>query len=823
MIPKQNKNKLNRPVVLIVTLLIFVAALISSFGLHWQEDILSILPDDDPQIAQYRSLLKHFNLMDAVFVDVGLPDTSKMDGQLLITAADSIYFKMMRSGHFKRMIYKWDFQDLNNTLSLLRKHRAELFTKKDSSYLQDQMQPDSIYQSIVHWKKKLAESPAPFLVQQMLKDPLGFDLFLQRKLATLQNMNSDIQIRDGRLFNKDQQHILLIGYPQQSTSDSRSSGQIVAFMDTLVRQVETDAKVDVAYLSGHRFSVENAERIKRDIQVTITVSLIAISFLALLIYSQPFLMLLTLLPAIFGSVVSLGLMRWLVPEISAMVIGSGAMLIGLAVDYGIHFLFHIDQQSLTRNDSARLNELLQQLRKPLLLSAATTVVAFMTLRFSILPGYNQLGLFVSLGILSALGFVLLVLPQLLPGKRTSQKRDPIINLSLLFPPLFKWVRNHQRAVIGLLLLMTSLLIPGLMNIRFEGDVQKLNAVSDEIQADWDVINKSFGASMTSTYMVVNGESLDKALQKNERLAHLLQIQKKQGEVVSLNSLADIFPSEQTRIQNQQRWQKTFNPGQIERLDQLLTRSARKNGFRASVFNKFSSGLNNKTDFFSRSDLDQTILKDIFSNQVSQSASETAILTQIKIRSHNDLHRINQTIKQNMPDVVIYNGKDFVTHIVQLIFNELKRMGLIVISLIFLLLLLYKRSLKITFALLLPLLLSALWTFGIMGWLGIKINIINSIVSVFVFGLVVDYCFFLQSSCESPTTNRPEYLNHSGAAVTLSAFTTMFGLGALLLAKHPAMYTLGLTALLGIGSGLISVLFLIPLFFCPENEKENGVI
>ena len=128
---KKNIKKHIRLIILFVTLLVFIAALVSSFGLRWQEDILSVLPDDDPQIAQYRSLLKHFNLMDAVFVDVGLTDDSAQDDQKLINAADSIYSKMLRSGHFKRLIYKWDFQDLNNTLNVMRKHRSELFTKKD--------------------------------------------------------------------------------------------------------------------------------------------------------------------------------------------------------------------------------------------------------------------------------------------------------------------------------------------------------------------------------------------------------------------------------------------------------------------------------------------------------------------------------------------------------------------------------------------------------------------------------------------------------------------------------------------------------------------
>jgi len=812
--------------VLILTGLIFIAALISSFGLRWQEDILSILPDEDPQIAKYRMLIKHFNPMDAMFVDVGLPDDIVLDESVLITAADSLAAVMQRSGHFTRIMYKWNFSDLTNTMQLLREHRAELFTKQDSLLISRLMQPDSIRQKLSSWKRQLAEAPTPFIVKQMLANPVGFDAVIISKISAMQGMNSDVQIMEGRLFSKDKRHLLLIAYPEYSASDSYHSGQIVTFMDSTIKKIQDldrYANVKISYLSGHRFSVENAQRIKRDIKVTVSVSLIAIALLALLIYSRPFLMLLTLLPAIFGTTVSLGLIRWLAPDISAIVIGSGAMLIGLAVDYGIHFLFHIDQQALSRQDTKPLAGLLQRLRKPLLLSGASTVIAFMTLRLSILPGYNQLGLFVSLGIVSALGFVLIVLPHLLPVTIKKKKILPTLKLAGFFPTFFQWNAEHKSVIISLLIIISLIMIPGIMRVQFEGDVQKLNAVSPEIQQDWDTITKSFGASMASTYIIVKGSNQEQALQKNDRLSQSLKNLQTSGHIISYNSLASIFPSQKTQSGNRMRWNQLMSNQRMSNLANQLESAAIDLGFRPKTFSQFIQHLQDKGNHLQLGELEGTVIRDIFSNQVSENGNETAVLSQIKIRSHLDFAQIKKRLEQTVPDVVIYNGKDFVSNIVHLIFNELKRMGFIVISLIFLLLLLYKRNLKTTFALLLPLLLSALWTFGIMGWLGININIINSIVSVFVFGLVIDYCFFLQSACESKAADKLENLKHSGAAVTISAFTTMFGLGALLLARHPAMHSLGLTALLGIGSGLIVVLSLIPMYFCSDKKNEKGVI
>ena len=813
--PNNIKFSRHRLLVLVGASLIFLAAVFSTLGLQWQEDILSILPDENPQISKYRKLIKHFNPMDAVFVDVGSANGAFVDQAKIMRVADSLAQKMEASEHFERILYKWDFSELNNTLELFRNHRAELCTAEDSVVIKKMLHGDSIHSKLVSWKRQLAEAPTPFLVQQMLKDPIGLDNVLLSKLSGLQSMNDDLRIIDGRLFSKNGRHILLIAHPKFSASDGGRSRELVDFMDNLILETAPNASVDnikIAYLAGHRFSVENAQRIKRDIQVTVTISMLAIAVLALLIYSQPFLMLLTLLPAVFGSFVSLGLMRWLVPDISAIVIGSGAMLIGLAVDYGIHVLFHIDQEGITRKDSIRLHEMLQKLKRPLLLSAVTTVLAFLMLRLSILPGYKQLGLFVSMGIISAMGFVLLVLPHLIPMNLKKKKILPTLPLVGIFPVVFHWTQTHKKSIFTILVLVTLAMVPGISRVQFEGDVQKLNAVSDEIKQDWDIVLSSFGSSLASTYVVVTDKDLEIALAKNDRILVALEALKQKETIIAHSSIANVFPSDVTRIRNQRRWDQLCSAETIARLETDLRDSAKSLGFRSNVFKDFLNQLNQKGKLLTIEAYENTLLKDIFSTQVSKINDEYAVLTQIKIKSHSDLKPISEQLKVVEPEVIIYNGKKFVTEIVVLIFTELKRMGLLVLAGIFILLLIMKRKLSVVLVLLLPLLVSAIWTFGSMGWLGIKINIINSIVSVFVFGLVIDYCFFLHSASNNAASAKSGYLMHSGAAVTLSAFTTMFGLGALVLAKHPAMHSLGLTALLGIFFGLVAVLLIVPGYF-----------
>ena len=94
----------------------------------------------------------------------------------------------------------------------------------------------------------------------------------------------------------------------------------------------------------------------------------------------------------------------------------------------------------------------------------------------------------------------------------------------------------------------------------------------------------------------------------------------------------------------------------------------------------------------------------------------------------------------------------------------------------------------------------------------SVFMINAMVAAFIFGLTVDYGLFLNAAWAERTdeAQRRKRLARSGAAVTLSAITTMIGVGSLAVASHPALRSLGVTALAAMFSGWIGALFLTPL-------------
>ena len=798
----------HRPIVLLFTVILWLLAVFSASGLKLNENIMDLLPDKDSRISAFREIYDKFNPMNTVFIDIALTG-GKHNPELLISSADSVYTSLKNTSFFNDIIYRWQFQDLQKALKVLSDHRTVLFTKEDSIAIQKKLSYAYISKRMLEWKRAMLETPSPFLAEQFINDPFNFNAIFQKKLIGSQAANENITIHQGRLFNKSLDHILIIAQPKFKSTDTGSSREMIEFLDSLFKNLKDKSGdlIDISYLSAHRFSVENANRIQSDIQRTVSIALIAIIILSLLVYSRPVLMILTLLPALFGSALSLGIIRIFDPAISAIIIGSGAMLIGITVDYGIHFLYHVDQ-TFSPGGSESSISIATRLIKPLVLSAGTTIIAFLALQFSDLPGYRQLSWFVMFGIFGALIFVILILPLLV--KISAQDKKPLLKLYKIFPLLFDFIRKRRAFILIFIGLLTIAAIPGFLKIEFDGDVQNLNAVSPTIQKDIMKIKNVYGNILSSTLMMVKSDEMDHALQKNEIILKKIK-QKFSNDTIQIsNPLIEFLPSMSQQEKNKIRWQELFDEQGKNRIRQLLDKVANEYGLKAGAFNLFIENLTTASMDIKIDSYRGTPIETIMKNIIQSDSTQTYLLSNVNASSESQVEKLSEFTSSEDKNIIIYDGKQFVGRIVHLILSELERVGLLAFIFVLLFIIVSVRSIKTIIVLFLPLFISTFWTFSILGWFGIKINIINSIVSVFIFGLVIDYCIFLVSGFKDTSNGITiKHIHISSGAILISALTTIIGLGALIFARHPALFSLGLTAVIGIGSGLIVVAFLIP--------------
>ncbi|MBD3321748.1 MAG: MMPL family transporter, partial [Chitinivibrionales bacterium] len=99
--------------------------------------------------------------------------------------------------------------------------------------------------------------------------------------------------------------------------------------------------------------------------------------------------------------------------------------------------------------------------------------------------------------------------------------------------------------------------------------------------------------------------------------------------------------------------------------------------------------------------------------------------------------------------------------------------------------------------------------GTMALLNIPITIVTIMVSAFVFGLGIDYALVMLHFCVRDSRNSVFQTAHAAASVTVAALTTFAGLGAMVLANHPVLQSLGVTGLIGITSSYFCAVVIVP--------------
>ena len=805
--------KLRTPVLIAFGLLLIVLAF-SSTGIHLKEDIMDLLPIDDPVIKKHHTIIKGFNRMDLTFFDIGAMEKARnVSSDDMIAAGDKLAEKLDESGLFSEIFYRWDESDLFEGLDVLRRHRASLFTEQDEKKLEEKLTGQAIKENLINWRRILTESPTPVISQSFYKDPLSMDSLILAKIAALRTSGTSVKMEQGRVFSSDLKHLLILAKPKYPGTDSERSKELVTFIDSAIDDVinsSSDKKLSIAYLGSHRFSLDNSTMIKGDIERTLTISLIAIIALSLLVYRRPLLSLITVLPALFGAFFASGLLRFISPEISAISIGCGAMLAGIAVDYGIHILFHIDRSLEAEHDSNEIAVTLGRLIRPLFLGATTTIGAFLCLQASLMPGLRQLGLFASLGIGGAFLFSIVALPLIIPKRAAKKGREPILKVTNLFPPYFDWISKNANLVILFVLTLTLSSLYGLKHLSFEGDIQKLNAASKETKKDWQEIVKNFGSAMSSTSVAVKSSSTEEALTLNDKLYDELLHLKEKDLIRSIQSASELIPGSERQHANRERWKSFWYEDRLNRLNNDLEAAAQQVRMRPQILKRAIAGLPGESPPIEVKNLLKGFLKNILSNNISITEEGTFILTNLKLTDYNNYAEVVKSLENKVPQAIITNGRHFAEHMVELIYSELQRLGGLALIIVAFLIILTRRKNGSILALILPLLMSLLWTFGIMGLAGIKLNIMNSIIVIFIFGLVIDYAIFLQSAWRETNSGEADHLSLTCGAITISAMTTLCGLGSLLFANHPALHAIGLTAFLGICCGLTAVMLLVPL-------------
>jgi predicted exporter/SAM-dependent methyltransferase len=795
----------HRAAVLLLVALFAASSVLLSRRLKLNEDFTDMLPMSVPAIAEQMEALKHVRQADRLFVDV---QTTALEPERLTQAADQMHAALREIPELGDFRYNIEATDMRDMFEQLQVQLPALLNSNELHQLEDRLQPPALEQRLVWMKKSMSQPQGLMLKEVAQTDPAGLGDVVSLRLRALQAGIGDAHIVAGRITSADGRHVLISAVPGFRPSELHRSAPLMNAVLGAARKVETQfpaGAVRIAVTGAHRMALDNATMIREDSTRTSIIATVAVALLMFAAFRRRWLALLGLAPTVFGVLGALLAFHFTGDMVSAVAIGCGSILVGVTVDYGIYVLYHTDDSPPATR--LQLAQAVAQLAPALTFGALTTMAAFFVMFFSPVSGHRQLGLFGMVGVGVASAFALVVLPLFIPvGAVGSGRKLP---LTTVMQSLFDWRDQRARLVLPLLLLFSGLCAAGLVRLRFDGDLARLNGVTAATRHDDDLVREVWGKALSLTTVVVTGASREEALQKNEQVCAVLRTLQEKRVIDSFSSIAPLFPSEQTRRNNYRDWRAFWTEQRRNDLGHSLASAAGNLGFRATAFDPFLERLASTSPPPGSPAAAASALDRMLSEYWSEKDGNVSICTLVKASDRQSFLRLRVAVLKETPGALLLNKAALTDEIARVSKSVLPVFGVLVAVLNAVLLFLLLGRLELVLITLLPMAAGVFWTLGTLGLLGLPIDMSNFIFVIFVVGVGGDYSLFMVMAELEPLRGYTKRTASTGGAVTICALTALFGFGVLVLARHPALFSVGLTALLGISFSLLATLFLVP--------------
>jgi len=791
--------------------LFVAAAVLMGRKLQLNEDFTDILPVSTPAVAEQVEALKHIRQAERLYLDVA---TATTNAAQLAAAADQLAAALRPIPQLAAVSGEIDSADLGAAYTELQAQLPWLLNSNELRQLEPRLAPAALASRLA-WLKQAMIQPQGLMFKNVAQtDPAGLSDAVAARLRDLQAGAGGAQIVAGRITSADGCHVLVQATPGFRSSETGKSAALLAAVLLAAHSVETNfpaGAVRISVTGAHRDALDNAAMIQHDTAWTSALATLAIAALIVAACRRRWLALLALVPVLFGALGAITCFFLTGGLVSAIALGCGSMLIGVAVDYGIYVVYQLDDAlPATRAELARV---VAGLTPAVAFGALTTMAAFVVMFLSPVSGHRQLGLFGALGVGLAALFALFVLPVFIPVKTavpnlSSSASSPApLPLTTLLQRFFDWRAHHSRLVLPALIIFTLLCAAGVSRLQFDGDLARLNGVTNATRQDEAAVRAAWGKALSLTTVVVGGATREEALAKNERVFAALEILRAQNVVESFSSIAPLMPSARTRAAQVDAWRGFWTADRQTELRESLAAAAGKLGFRAGAFAPFLATI--AAPPMPAADGASPALDRLTADFWSGREGGIYVTTLVKVADTEKFRLAHAAIKAAVPDALLLNQKALAEDITRIARQALPVFGALVAALNALLLFLLLGRLELVLVTLLPMAAGIFWTLGTLGLFGLPVDAANFVFVIFVIGVGGDYSLFLLLGELEPVRGLPERTASTGGAVTMCALTALLGTGVLVLSRHPALFSVGLTALLGISYSLLATLVLVP--------------
>ena len=825
----------------------------------------ALLPDD-PWISEHLDFLRdsHIGSIAAISLEAGNHADSAKLAEFARRFAEIAGAEPLIDDVF----FKVPTDKAAAALGFLCSRAPQILPPTELRELEKTLSPKGVDDLLSEHYKELTRPGALFRQKLAAADPLNLHSDIMRKLRTLAGKSGfRITVRDNGLWSSDGRHLLILARTNAPVSDAGCGEKFIRALNRCLKNADPSPTLKYIIMAGHRHAVDNRRLLKRDIAVTMTVA--ALGFLALFAFLfRDWRAVFVFVTPFLGMASAIGLTWLFFDSPSAIILGMGATVIGIALDYGIHVFVAARDAAVSALSAAKiasdasgnhqsailadesgdvgdkkrdaLASLLKsairetcgndgvtpggntfgnpvdvgvaEVRRPIIFSSLTTLGVFWAFFLSSSPGYHQLAFASTCGIAVSVWISLTCLPILFKTGPISKSAHPkgmsakIADFLAAPDPETPDDADPPR--------FRKLLLKWRVTAAIWAAVLALSAIS-AFHADFQTnIRALDGISDDlrrdeANFKKIWGESSQAAV--TVKAPDLETALERQDEIAEIAEKAGI-PGFQSlsvvwpSLKTRRRNAAAWDAFWTKRRVDSLKREFREVGARYSFSKQaFAPFFQNIHKHDLSANFAESPGFELFRGKFLDERRGEVRLDAFFDDSPEAVAKM-RSLTSGIPGSAVVSPRRFGEYISESILNDARRVAAIAIPLIFLLAWICLRDPRNVLLAMAPVATALLLEFPAHALFGQKLNAVGLVAMIVVTGLAVDYGIFAVSALERKNAR---FAENAATALTMSMLTTVIGSGALLFASHPALRTVGLVVTVGVAAAWASAIFAVP--------------
>lgn len=781
-------------------ILAMAAVVYVASGVRIEENLNAIIPEDQ-RITRISEVFDKSQLSDQLIFMLSLEDSTITDPDQLMAGGELLFALLEERPDLAGDIrFKVGNDAMLEIYDFIYENLPLFLDEEDYAEMEKMLDPEEIDRCIARGFRTLISPTGMATSKYILKDPLNFTPLALKKLNNFQ-LDDQFRLYNSAVFTNDLRYLMIFMDPAHPGSNTQENLKLIEYMDQSIREISSVSDVNIEYYGGTAIAVANSVRVKKDIKLTLSIALLFFLFIFLVFFRNLRVIMLMFLPVVIGSLISIAILSLIYGQVSAIGLGVGVIFMGITIDYSFHFFTHIRTGASVR-DSIRL------VTMPILMSAVTTASAFLCLSVVKSEALNQIGVFAAFAVVFSALTVLVITPLLIKKGQGASGRGST-RISVRIERMVGYPFENNPYLVLAVILLTVVFAFTLKNVRFNGDISTLNYMSENLARSEAKLKSLSSVANSSVYLVSQASSLEEALEKTESGYELLESLKEQGLVDELSCVSDLMLSAEAQDGKIERWNSFWNTGRVDSARANLRRAGLGNHFKEDAFLPFYYLLDKNFTSIPLEEYD--LLVELFlHNFISSEDGGWSVVTILMVDPAHKAELFEKLAGRE--DFVVFDSQFFINQFFEVLKEDFSKLVSISMIVVFLILLIFLGRIEIALITFIPIMISWVWTLGLMGLFRIEINIFNIIISTFIFGLGIDYAIFIMNGIIANYREGKQSLVPYKLSILLSALTTIGAIGVLIFAQHPALKSIALVSIFGISTVVLISYTLLPLLF-----------